>query len=337
MGRFPNIKWSIIWIFIQSLSVLVVSILLNGITNEFLFIILAGLGITIIAKLIRGITLHEPFIINRNFIFWVSITIFSFWLVRGILILSNFQNNPVFYPLMGFGIFCISQVVQRILLPSHFGKKYTESPSRSPYGSGESQKKESTKPHYVKPSTGPVTVQSHNTYLISDLHLGHRNIIRFCQRPFSSIATMDRSIIKKWNDTVNQSDTVFFLGDLTRRGSTLRGLTWLNGKISFIFGNHDDFIKTAKHHEILTYKGHTFLLVHDPAEVPVHWNGWVIHGHKHNNCMSYYPFINGTKKRINVSAELIDYRPLNIDRLIQLNYQTIKRMDTINSKPSRKS
>jgi calcineurin-like phosphoesterase family protein len=323
MSRFPNIKWSIIWILIHSCSALVMSILLKGMADEFLFIILAGLGIAAIAKFVRCFTLHEPFLINRNLVFWACVSIFSFWLVRAILIIANLQKNPVFYLLMGFGIFCCSQVVQRILFPVFFGKGIQGPTPQSKSGSHTRQQKS-------------VSAQSYKTYLISDLHLGHRSIIRFCKRPFSSVDSMDRAMVKKWNETVKNSDSVYFLGDLTRRGSTHRGLARLNGKIRFIFGNHDDFIKTAKHHDVLTYKGHSFLLVHDPAEVPDHWNGWVIHGHKHNNCMSFYPFINGTRKRINVSAELIDYRPLDIDLLLQLDYQTIKRMDTIHSRPVRK-
>lgn len=30
-----------------------------------------------------------------------------------------------------------------------------------------------------------------NTFLTSDLHLGHKNIIRYCSRPFSSLKEMD--------------------------------------------------------------------------------------------------------------------------------------------------
>jgi hypothetical protein len=37
-----------------------------------------------------------------------------------------------------------------------------------------------------------------------------------------------------------------------------------------------------------------------------------------------------------MTVELIDYKPLNIDGLIELDLSTIKRMDTIKSKPIRK-
>jgi len=329
MNRFPKIFWSIIWIIIHACSVLLMSILLLGITNDIVFIILSGIGITLVAKIVRGHTLHEPFLLNGNFAFWVGITTFSFWFVREILTFFNELSSPFYFLMMGLGIYCCSQVVQRVVLPAFHRTKYSPHPRSAPPSR--------QKPNYVKPRSSPPTANAPRTFLISDLHLGHRNIIRFCHRPFDSVGSMDRQLIKKWNETIGPSDRVYFLGDLSRRGTTHKNLALLHGKITFIFGNHDDYLKTAKHHEVLTYKGHSFLLVHDPTEVPKNWTGWVIHGHKHNNCMSYYPFINGTKKRINVSAELIGYRPLDIERLLQINYESIKRMDTINSKTYRMS
>src|SRR3990167_6069660 len=57
----------------------------------------------------------------------------------------------------------------------------------------------------------------------------------------------------------------------------------------------------------------------------------VIHGHHHNHYMDIYPFINGERKTINASVELIDYNPVSFDELFLLNFDKIKRMDTIKS------
>jgi hypothetical protein len=36
------------------------------------------------------------------------------------------------------------------------------------------------------------------TFFTSDQHLGHRNIIRLCSRPFASIEEMDETLISRW-------------------------------------------------------------------------------------------------------------------------------------------
>lgn len=76
-----------------------------------------------------------------------------------------------------------------------------------------------------------------------------------------------------------------------------------------------------------------FLLVHDPNKIPIKWDGWIIHGDKHDNDIWNHPFINGEKKTINVCAELVNYQPLDLEKLLKLQYDKIKRMDTINTNP----
>lgn len=51
-------------------------------------------------------------------------------------------------------------------------------------------------------------------YFTSDLHLGHENVIKLCNRPFDSIEEMDEALIRNWNRKVTNGDTVYVLGDL---------------------------------------------------------------------------------------------------------------------------
>ena len=51
-------------------------------------------------------------------------------------------------------------------------------------------------------------------FFTSDLHLGHENCIRLCNRPFSSIEEMDETLMENWNHKVTGTDTVYILGDL---------------------------------------------------------------------------------------------------------------------------
>ena len=48
-------------------------------------------------------------------------------------------------------------------------------------------------------------------YFTADTHFGHENIIRFCNRPFSSVTEMDETLITNWNRRVKGNDTVYIL------------------------------------------------------------------------------------------------------------------------------
>jgi calcineurin-like phosphoesterase family protein len=158
-------------------------------------------------------------------------------------------------------------------------------------------------------------------FFISDLHLDHAGIIRYCNRPFSSVEEMNDTIVYNWNRTVGKNDIVYFLGDVAfGRGSRDASywLSKLNGNIVFIRGSHDR-LRGIKFYDrlILNYGSQRFLLVHDPEDVPSNWKGWVIHGHTHNN-RSEYPLVNRKNKTINVSVELLDYKPLSMNGLLDL-------------------
>lgn len=48
-------------------------------------------------------------------------------------------------------------------------------------------------------------------YYTGDQHFGHSNIIRFCNRPFVTVAEMDEALIKNWNNVVSNDDMIIFL------------------------------------------------------------------------------------------------------------------------------
>lgn len=75
----------------------------------------------------------------------------------------------------------------------------------------------------------------------ADTHFGHRNIIRYCNRPFYSVEEMDETLINNWNKVVDKEDVVFHLGDFAVGGAALWSnlLQRLNGKVYLIMGNHD--------------------------------------------------------------------------------------------------
>jgi len=165
------------------------------------------------------------------------------------------------------------------------------------------------------------------TFLISDTHFGHFNIIKHCNRPFYSINNMDKSIINNWNKVVSNEDVVYFLGDFCEiHHNPKYWLRYLNGNISFIEGNHDHplkkyHVRPLNKHFVISYKEEKFLLCHysNPSHpysesIEFTWDGWVIHGHEHNHT----PLINKRKKRLNVSCENLNYTPIEIGALLQM-------------------
>ncbi len=166
--------------------------------------------------------------------------------------------------------------------------------------------------------TAPVHRESGERFVISDLHLGHSNIIRYCRRPFSSVIEMDSVLLDNWNFTVQPGDEVIYLGDLRYGRNSPPAphfLEQIHGKITFIIGNHDDPLPGALSSLEITHQDLRFLCIHDPGTVPPDYPGWVIHGHIHNNDPDRYPFINSAERTINVSAELVEYTPVSIDEI----------------------
>lgn len=78
-------------------------------------------------------------------------------------------------------------------------------------------------------------------FFTSDSHYGHTNIIKYCNRPFSSIEEHDDTLIKRWNEKVGKDDIIFHLGDFAFASEKYISeiLEQLNGKKYLIFGNHD--------------------------------------------------------------------------------------------------
>ena len=78
-------------------------------------------------------------------------------------------------------------------------------------------------------------------WLTADLHLGHVNIIEYCDRPFSDVDSMNEAIVERWNQTVAAEDRVLVLGDVAmgRIDDTLKIARRLNGVKVLLTGNHD--------------------------------------------------------------------------------------------------
>jgi len=163
-----------------------------------------------------------------------------------------------------------------------------------------------------------------NTWLIADTHFGHKNIIRYCARPFTDVHQMEDIIIRNWNKVVTNEDIVFHLGDfgLFLPGALTSIYYRLNGFKKFLIkGNHDKSTQqlykmgwdaVLKEVTLKTSSGHKVLLRHKPLDtkIPEHID-FVIHGHLHDKeCI--------IPQHLNVSVEAINYTPITSDHAIKL-------------------
>lgn len=167
-------------------------------------------------------------------------------------------------------------------------------------------------------------------YYISDLHIGHENIIRLCNRPFTSVIDMNQQLIVNWNRKVKSNDDVYILGDMFFKYQDINyvkdTLKKLNGKKHLIKGNHDTFLKQINwenYFESLDlYKeindnNRMVCLFHYPIE---EWNGYyrnsyMIYGHVHENMVN----IKKHERKFNAGVDVNDFEPKTLDELIEIN------------------
>lgn len=84
-------------------------------------------------------------------------------------------------------------------------------------------------------------------FFTSDEHFGHRNIIKFCKRPFTDLEDMREGLIARHNEVVGKEDQVYHLGDMFWRtlktADVLDTIHRLNGFHYYILGNHEEVFR----------------------------------------------------------------------------------------------
>ena len=74
-------------------------------------------------------------------------------------------------------------------------------------------------------------------FIVSDLHLGHSKDFIYGARGFESVEDMNETIIRKWNEVVDEEDDVCVLGDLVMGSETnLQMLRRLKGRLHIVRG-----------------------------------------------------------------------------------------------------
>lgn len=168
-------------------------------------------------------------------------------------------------------------------------------------------------------------------FMCADTHFFHDNIRRLCNRPFDSIETMNQSLIDNINNSVDQNDQLWILGDvlwwkfnekdyLANAKLVREGINC--GTVNVVLGNHDkrpDLLefagfKCVQYHEIKMSKQH-LVLFHYPI---LEWNGRYrgsihLHGHSHGKV----PF-EKVVRRLDVGVDPQNYKPLSLDEIVNV-------------------
>jgi calcineurin-like phosphoesterase family protein len=161
-------------------------------------------------------------------------------------------------------------------------------------------------------------------WLTADLHVYHKNIIKYCNRPFKSVEEMNETIIENHNKLVKSNDVVYNLGDFCFAGFKEAESVFnrLNGQKILIEGNHDsDSCKKLKwswiknYYELKTDKA-KLVLFHYPMDS---WNG-AYHGSIHCYGHVHHQLPNRGLRRIDVGIDGVgyNYSPLNLDQILSM-------------------
>lgn len=157
---------------------------------------------------------------------------------------------------------------------------------------------------------------------ISDLHLGHKSIIKWRLKPdgskFESVEEHDELIVDSYNSVVTKRSAVWVLGDVCFNADGLKSLSRLKGIKHLVLGNHDRYLRTNhlktfnKICGMVAYKN-KYVLTH----APLHPNSvrprfeYNFHGHIHNT-----PAF-GEEYR-NVCVEMVGFAPVSLEEVLKL-------------------
>lgn len=174
------------------------------------------------------------------------------------------------------------------------------------------------------------------TFFTADQHFDHENIIRYCNRPFSTVNEMNQVMIERWNEVVGPDDDVWHLGDFLfgqthhLKGRARKLFAQLNGNIVLFRGNHDKRLAknfapfvSASGYQVELYRQPRsvwvdvrgfpteFVLSHEP---PAYTNqsSLYLHGHCHHNRQSNY------ERQLDVGVDGYDFYPITAERALKL-------------------
>ena len=165
-------------------------------------------------------------------------------------------------------------------------------------------------------------------YIWSDIHFGHGNIIKYCNRPFPDRKLMNACLIGNYQNVIKDDDIVIFGGDIgfMKEHDINHILNQLPGYKILIYGNHD-FHRDGRVYNLAFNERHLCMVMNidvtdfefqllfthyplDPTNVPE--GCYNVHGHIHDKVVP-------GNQHINMCVEHTGYKP------VLLNHHVVKR------------
>lgn len=164
-------------------------------------------------------------------------------------------------------------------------------------------------------------------FYTADLHFHYKPFLP--GRPFASVEEMDEAMIRLWNETVTDRDTVYVVGDVGYNGGYVPGdaLGRLQGRKHLIRGNHDtgfenapklfDYFETVTDFNEIDDGETHILLCHYP--ILYRKRGYMIHGHLHQARGPEYDILRQMPRMLNAGVDVNFYRPVTLAQLVENN------------------
>lgn len=157
-------------------------------------------------------------------------------------------------------------------------------------------------------------------FFIADTHFKEDKIRLYESRPFDTAHQMDEEIIKRWNNTVQEEDRIYVLGDFGGDQAEVSILERLKGSKYLVKGNHDiysnEYYRNAGFQEVYDHPiilDGFWILSHEPVYVNKHMPYANLFGHVHNS-----PIIRTySSQHYCVSVERIEYTPVKFEEIAE--------------------
>lgn len=171
-----------------------------------------------------------------------------------------------------------------------------------------------------------------NIFFTSDTHFLHKNIIKFCNRPFNSVDEMNEALVNEWNSVVKDDDEVYHLGDVSLGNSKITGdlLYRLNGMIYLIKGNHEKSVlddekcrmrfKWMRDKFELKYNGQLYVLDHYAHRIwnKSHHGSIHLYGHSHDS-LEHMPYGKSMDVGVDSAYRILgSYRPFSLEEITSI-------------------